>query len=95
MIRLNDTVKSYREMTSAKVVIASENKEIKAQLTRATRSLVAFKKRDDSLKDLRRERNEMRIENKQLREEGDHAVARWCLFLRLVCFLFTHSHTRV
>ena len=96
MIRLNDTVKSYREMASAKVVIESESKDIKRQLGRATKSLKTFKNRDDSLKNIRRERNEMKIQNKQLTEERDHAVAR-CLFLLLVCFL-SHSltsHTRV
>ena len=86
MIRLNDTVKSYREMASEKVVIESESKDIKRQLGRATKSLKTFKNRDDSLKNIRRERNEMKIQNKQLTEERDHAVAR-CLFLLLVCFL--------
>ena len=96
MIRLNDTVKSYREMASAKVVIESESKDIKRQLGRATKSLKTFKNRDDSLKNIRRERNEMKIQNKQLTEERDHAVAR-CLFLLLVCFLsLSHSpHTLV
>ena len=76
MIRLNDKVQSYLEVASAKVMIEVEHKRTKKQLGCATKSLKAFKARDESLQKLRRERNEMKIQNKQLEEERDRAVTR-------------------
>ena len=64
-------------MASSKVAIEAEHKNAKKQLERATKSLNAFKARDESLNKLRRERNEMKTQNKQLAGELDHAVARY------------------
>ena len=77
VLRLNDTVQSYREMASAKVAIEAECKDTKKQLERATKSLDAFKARDESVRRLRRERNELIPQNKQLAGERDRAVARY------------------
>ena len=78
VIRLNDTVQSYREMASAKVAIEAEhNKDTKKKLRCVAKTLNAFKARDESLNKLRRERNEMKTQNKQLAGELDHAVARY------------------
>jgi len=64
-------------MTSDKIIFEEELKDTKKQLERAMKSLNTFKTREESLTEMRRERNEMQIQNRQLVGERDRAVARY------------------
>ena len=74
VFRAKIAVEAYRETAQSKVDAKANEKAALRQLDRAQETLHGFKKRESKAQALRRENNDLHIQNKTLESERDHAV---------------------